>query len=572
MANSIIDDMLKEQMPNKNSKGKSSKIFIFLFILLMVVIILSVLGIIYLKKKNEITPKLKFLEYLGKGNLSTILNFETYNQLEEKMKNENSQTLTNMSLSCDSPFLELEDINLNVESNTDVINKKSYSEANLNYKESNIINLKMLASEDSIALKSDEIVSRYVGSKYENLGRILSKFIDNEEYKNYLDKIDIESLMNTRYSMPTVSQEVFAKYINIIAQNVEDASFNQKEVTLERKNGNIETIEYSMTVKESVMIKVLIQTLQTLQNDDELLDSLCSIFDNNIEVKEEIKETLKVYINNLINELYEKNVDDSKSYSIKVYAYNNQTLKLTIDLTSDITIDFDYEYNEKENSVVITTLNKNNNNGLTVTLKKNNSDISENIICVIDMVEDSEIIGELTFTLELLNSQTSYEIKNKIGLNFVVINLKLESNSKIDFKTITVEDLNESNCLFLDTLDDNTFNDVVDAISKQTNEVITNKLSDLSLINNDYSTVIEQPEIQTGNDEQARDVAKQKIIEYVSLEMKQAMDNGETYTLENLNSLQIPDSEYSISVNDNIAIIIIDGFEFTLDSDFNLSN
>ena len=150
MANSIIDDMLKEQMPNKNSKGKSSKIFIFLFILLIVVIILSVLGIIYLKKKNEITPKLKFLEYLGKGNLSTILNFETYNQLEEKMKNENSQTLTNMSLSCDSPFLELEDINLNVESNTDVINKKSYSEANLNYKESNIINLKMLASEDSI--------------------------------------------------------------------------------------------------------------------------------------------------------------------------------------------------------------------------------------------------------------------------------------------------------------------------------------------------------------------------------------------------------------------------------------
>ena len=67
-------------------------------------------------------------------------------------------------------------------------------------------------------------------------------------------------------------------------------------------------------------------------------------------------------------------------------------------------------------------------------------------------------------------------------------------------------------------------------------------------------------------------MAKQKIIEYVSLEMKQAMDNGETYTLENLNSLQIPDSEYSISVNDNIAIIIIDGFEFTLDSDFNLSN
>ena len=96
------------------------------------------------------------------------------------------------------------------------------------------------------------------------------------------------------------------------------------------------------------------------------------------------------------------------------------------------------------------------------------------------------------------------------------------------------------------------------------------KLVRLSLIE-DNSNVIEQPEVLEPENPVTRNDARQKIIDSVSKAITESIERGEEYTLSNLIDLDIPDSQFSVSVNDNIAILNVDGYEFSLDSEFNLS-
>jgi hypothetical protein len=110
---------------------------------------------------------------------------------------------------------------------------------------------------------------------------------------------------------------------------------------------------------------------------------------------------------------------------------------------------------------------------------------------------------------------------------------------------------------------------LVDAIDAKIGEVILSKFDNINS-NSSNDNVVDQPAIEEV-DGNAKEEARNKIIEYVSMAMTEAVNNGETYTLANLQELEIPDSDFTVSINDTIAVITIDGYEFTLDSDFNLS-
>ena len=221
MANSIIDDMIKEQIPNENPKKningnqKSFKGVIFLILLLIIVVTVSMFVILYLKK-NEVTPKLKFIEYLGKNNFNTILDFENYNSLYQKKSEQSSETTSDITFSVDSPFIKFNGMTLNLKNSKDVENKKSYTEANLNYTDSNILSLKTLTLNDSIAIKLEDILIKYVGSKYENLGKILGNFSEDNEIREILEDLDLTKVFEAKYSIPKFPQDVFNKYIKFL--------------------------------------------------------------------------------------------------------------------------------------------------------------------------------------------------------------------------------------------------------------------------------------------------------------------------------------------------------------------
>jgi len=512
VANSIIDDMLKDQIPDGDSKKKKSpKLLIIFIILLIIAIIVAAVVIMLMKKKNEITPKMAFLECLSRSNLSAVLDFDSYNSLEEKMKNESSHSESKITITSDSSFSEMEDIEISVDADNDAQNKKSYADALVKYANKDLIQLEMLTSEDAVAITSSEIVSKYVGSKYENLGTVLANISDEySEYASMLSTLDLKNLSTSSITMPKISSDVFKKYIDIIGKNVEDASFSSKTVTLNKDSGAIDVTEYSMSIPETKMFSLVDQLLQTFKEDDELISSLVGpLKEAGID-----EELVKMSIESLIASLYEEDMDDSRIYSLKVYDYNGQTVKLTFDLATELSIDFEYEYGDKENSVLITMLSPDTNAGLTIKLKKAKVDVSEKMEVVVSLISEGNVVGEVVLTSDLINSESSYEVKNKITANVLMVNLEANVNTKIDFTNVEVEDITEENCLMLDTLDSEEFNTIVDSITIRTNEILNTKLN---LLSTDGNVVVEQP---TGEENQiTREEAQSKIIENISAAM-----------------------------------------------------
>jgi flagellar basal body-associated protein FliL len=584
--NSIIDDVIKDQIPNDNSKNnkKGSGLKIVIIFLLIVLIILAVFAMVYLKLSSKISPKVEFFEYLRKNNIASILESNTYDELYEKMQNSSSETTSQVNISVGGTLASnIDDIELGFTVDVSPEDKKMYFNSTLNYANIDIADVDLLATEDSIAIKEDEIVSEYVGSKYTNLGRVISQILGEEYDENEIfDSIDIEDIIEKNVAQKIdISEDVFDKYISILEENVDDIAFSSKDVILKKENENVNVTEYTMTISESKMAEIIEKMLETFKNDDELLLLLTYGVEDFGITSDEVSE----YVQKIQDTLEKIEIDDARNYTIKVYASNGQTIKVTMELADMYVIDFEYEYGSNENSVLITCASYDDETGFSINITKTNVDSAENIQVVFDVlsleIKDSDLdeynltnydlnqIAEAVFSSKVVKSGSTYKLTNKASLSFSLFNFDVESNSTVSFKDVEIEDLTNENCLFMDTLDTDTFNDVVEAIEAKINEVMLLKFNNIGS-NASNNTLVEQPVIEE-NDEDAKEEAKNLIIKYVSEAMTEAVNNGETYTLADLEDLEIPDVDFSVSINDTIAVITINGYEFTLDSDFNLS-
>lgn len=162
----------------------------------------------------------------------------------------------------------------------------------------------------------------------------------------------------------------------------------------------------------------------------------------------------------------------------------------------------------------------------------------------------------------------------------MILSFNIQANSQINFKEVQIDDLTNENCVFLDELDEDTFDDITRAIKARTKEVVNDNLVKQGLSslveeeeevndNGDNHTVSEPP-VSTDENQVSKEDAKQKIISSVSEAMTVAQNEGKTYTLDDLIYLEIPDSTFTVSVDGDFAILNVDGFEFRLDSEFHL--
>ena len=160
-------------------------------------------------------------------------------------------------------------------------------------------------------------------------------------------------------------------------------------------------------------------------------------------------------------------------------------------------------------------------------------------------------------------------MKNKAEANLGFISAEFQINSKIDLKQVKIDDLTSENAVFMDEQNDDTFNDIAKAVIDKTKNVINQNLVKLGLspISEDYVT--NDPPTTLENIAK-KEEAKNKIINSVSDAMTVAQREGRKYTLDDLKDLEIPESDFSVSFQDDIAILKIDGFEFKLNSDFQL--
>ena len=53
--------------------------------------------------------------------------------------------------------------------------------------------------------------------------------------------------------------------------------------------------------------------------------------------------------------------------------------------------------------------------------------------------------------------------------------------------------------------------------------------------------------------------------------MTNSLNNGEEYTIQDLEDLKLENHEIEVKISDDIAVVTVDGYTFNIDSEFNLS-
>lgn len=230
----------------------------------------------------------------------------------------------------------------------------------------------------------------------------------------------------------------------------------------------------------------------------------------------------------------------------------------------------DNSITNETNSDSVTDENGSGQYGFELSLNKVDNDSNTNLgIVYKNIVNDA------------YNTEVSIDVKtNKVSNGFdndVVINLKDDENAlkvlvdnSMKFENDTeIEDLTSDNCVFLDELSEEERNQTMEAIVDKIISVYQDKLGNLSFI--DTNTGSTSGDLSNISTSVSKEDAKNALIDKFKELYNKAQDDGEEFTLHNLEDLKIDGYNVSTNITDDVAIIVVDTYTFKINSSFELS-
>ncbi len=272
----------------------------------------------------------------------------------------------------------------------------------------------------------------------------------------------------------------------------------------------------------------------------------------------------------------------------------NNTLILKLYVKEGKTIKISFEFPETAENFDISLLSKSDNekyltithlvgeetsaNGNILGLYQKKSDAVIHTRINIQKIVKSKISQKTNLEIETKGTSNAKKYTTNVGIIYSDAKgeFKINLENALHFeKSSEIEELGEENCLFLDQLSNEELVAIIEAVKQKTSEVFREKNRNLNIIDLNNSNLIVQQKQQNQEpqeDMQAKEQAKQILIQTISNQMRQYLDQGKQLTIEDLEGLEIPGYEVQISISSNLAIITVNGYKFKLDSDFNLSD
>ena len=580
MANSLIEDVMNEQPINENgsnqkkSKNKKSKKIIIILIILILIIIACIAGVlIWLNSQKSVkTAKQGFFETVTKSNVQEIGTMDLYTEFFEDMFSENSSVETNVDISFSSEDVSVDNISLNIDSKNDIENLETYSNMTLNYSDNEIFNLEFLANSEALALKSDEIISNYVGLRYEYiLNNLISaqNNLDSEDYGYELYQTsDLEANLDEENNLNNealLTDESIQMYKDILVNNLDDSQFSKKDVTLEMDSGTVDCTEYTLTMSETQLVDICKQLLQGFETDTDTIEVFSSI----LSIYGYSESDLIDVVDSMIEQLEDTKTNESTDFVIKAYDNNGQTVKLNIQYDG-ITMEIEYVYGD-ESSIKITAVEDETEDGLSYKITNKKSDLTQNVDFEMSVIEEGLVSQTVTFSTEVVKSGSDYTLNLGYEIKSQEQTINVDSVSDIEFTDVDIDDLTTDNCVYIDDLTEEEQTALLNSISEKAQAVLSEKISELSFIDtNTDNRVVDQGNV-TEDDDSAKETAKQDLIEAIQTEMTNSLNNGEEYTIQDLEDLKLENHEIEVKISDDIAVVTVDGYTFNIDSEFNLS-
>ena len=263
----------------KNNSQNLKKIIIMFIISLVLIAVLSFSVYSFIKNTYDNALKNEVFEGLKNNEIAFFTDNKIYNSILERLSKKNFEINSDIKLSTtmeNNMFSELDLSKFSFNYNLKRNNKEniSYHRLNTQYGGNGLIIIDAINEKNRFAIKSDEIVNRYVGLEKKNFQEISDKifeekidFSSEKKIKKFIferENIDLEKLSE---------YEVWSKYIDIIKSTVTADNISKKEnviVTLE--NDQSSTIEYTIAFSTEQFNSILRKISNELENDDELIN------------------------------------------------------------------------------------------------------------------------------------------------------------------------------------------------------------------------------------------------------------------------------------------------------------
>ncbi len=439
--------------------------------------------------------------------------------------------------------------------------------------------------------------------------------VENQPEENQTEEFETENQEPEFDSQPTTNFEPISGEVNLYnePQIIEE---NDQEYE-ENSEDNIEAQELSQSEENNYIPELELthtSNLDTVGEENRInLEAL-----NKVNKYEDIvKLVLGLKINKTqieLEKLLDSFIEDldkmtGNGLTITVYASKDKTEKISITMPNDNTIELEIlRKTDSENRIKLTYLYKGNNsifsinndgndnyintdqneiisveqelleeqtNGISIEINKIKTTTDESLDTTINFIENEKINKKINVKSDITDASSSNSVSNSL---IITVSTKeneskfvVDTNFKFARASKNIEDLNDENCLFLETLNQEDYNVTIQAIKDKIDMVWSEKKEHFDFIDTNTKTS-KKSIIDRVSNNVTREDARQALENKISSMINEAQENEQEFTIQNLENLQIEGYEVSSVVNENEAVIVIDIYTFNVNEEFNITD
>ena len=345
-------------------------------------------------------------------------------------------------------FINKTKIEYNTKSN--LTEKKAETEAKIIYDNKEQFKMNFARNDNNYAVKSDEVVYKYLLLRNENLREVYTKLgIENiDKIPNQFEKIDYNIYKDMK---PEDKGRILSTYQNVLNKEILSNHYTKQKIPMQINGKEMKGNVYTLTLTEEELSSLKIKLLETLMTDELTLKYVVQFLQLDgsytIKIKQAIQEE--------IDDLKREQIQDNGFIKIMVYECNMKLINTRIE-TKEYNYTIDNKYSEGNQKVELIKSSNDGNNIVTkinierITSDAKNSFKIEQVSTTGETITDkNSLIIEIKGNIERDNLEVNVTLENLIGNKSNIINY----NNKKEFtNNVEVVNLTNDNSVILNDM------------------------------------------------------------------------------------------------------------------------
>ena len=318
-------------------------------------------------------------------------------------------------------------------------------------------------------------------------------------------------------------------------------------------------------------------TLDDFKNTiDELINKIDNLEGNgiifNIYASELGTEKINIILPNESSfDIELKNKSDSGAYLKVTYLYkgDNNIFAFLKENSKNV-------YSQEDPLIVEETeqIDSSKNSGYSIEINRSNQEASNRVKLTFSFINSEEINKKISLETNLEGNENSKNLKLDNIMIFTTENgeTTITSESNIKFKNIEdIENINQENTLFLEDLSQEEYDITVQAIKDKISQVYNEKKEKFNFLDANIGNSVIEQNLEESSSEDNKNIVKEALQKRIDELRNEAIANGVEFNLQSLENLQIDGYEVASTINENMAVVVIDIYTFNIDKDFNIT-